>query len=34
MNAIKRIGAGFKGFGQAIVAIPKDIRRYMAMKRM
>ncbi len=34
MNVLKRIGAGLKGFGMAIVAIPKDIRRYLAMKRM
>ena len=34
MNFIKRLGAGIKGFGSAIAAIPKDIKRYRDMKRM
>ncbi len=34
MNVLKRIGAGLKGFGVAIVSIPRDVRRYLAMRRM
>jgi hypothetical protein len=34
MNFIKRVGAGFKGFGNAIAAFPRDLRRYRAIKRM
>lgn len=34
MNFIKRVGARIKGFGGLVVAIPKDIRRYLAIRRM
>ena len=34
MKLIKRVGNGFKGFGQAIAAIPKDIKRYQSIKKM
>jgi hypothetical protein len=34
MNLIKRVGSSLKGFGQAIAAIPKDIKRYRTMKKM
>lgn len=34
MKFIKRVGAGFKGFGKAIAAVPRDIRRYRSIKRM
>lgn len=34
MNVLKRIGNGLKGFGQAIASLPKDIKRYRALKRM
>ena len=34
MKFIKRVGAGVKGFGSALAAIPKDIKRYRSMKRM
>jgi len=34
MNFVKRVGARIRGFGGLIVAIPKDIRRYMAIRRM
>jgi hypothetical protein len=32
MRFIKR--AGFKGFGKAVVAIPRDIKRYRSIKKM
>lgn len=31
---MKRVGNGIKGFGTAIAAIPKDIKRYRTLKRM
>lgn len=34
MNYFKRVGARIKGVGGVLAAIPKDIRRYMAMRRM
>jgi len=34
MKFIKRVGAGFKGIGKAIAAVPRDIKRYRAIKRM
>lgn len=34
MNVVKRIASGFKGFGVAIASVPRDVRRYMAMRRM
>jgi hypothetical protein len=34
MNFIRRVGAGIKGLGSAIAAIPKDIKRYRDMKKM
>ena len=34
MTFIKRVGAGFKGFGKTIAAIPRDIRRYRSIKKM
>ena len=34
MKFIKRVGAGFKGFGKTIAAFPRDFRRYRAIKRM
>jgi hypothetical protein len=34
MKFIKRVGAGFKGFGKTVVAIPRDFMRYRSMKRM
>jgi len=34
MNVVKRIAAEFKGFGVAIASLPRDIRRYRAMRRM
>ncbi len=30
----KRVAARIKGFGSLLVAIPKDIRRYLAIRRM
>ncbi len=34
MDFIKRVGARFRNFGGLVVAIPKDIRRYLAIRRM
>ena len=34
MNVAKRAGARVKRFGGLIAAIPKDIRRYLSMRRM
>ncbi len=34
MKFMKRVGARIKGFGGLMVAIPKDIRRYLAIRRM
>jgi hypothetical protein len=34
MKLIKRVGAGLKGFGSAIAAIPRDVKRYRSLKRM
>ena len=34
MKAVKRIGAGLKGFALGIASIPKDVKRYMTMRRM
>ncbi|MEY2580249.1 MAG: hypothetical protein QOE09_98 [Ilumatobacteraceae bacterium] len=34
MKFIKRVGSGFKSFGTAIVAIPRDIKRYRSIKKM
>lgn len=34
MTFIKRVRAGFKGFGRTIAAIPRDIRRYRSIKKM
>ncbi len=34
MKLIKRVANGFKGFGSALAAIPRDIKRYRALKRM
>jgi len=34
MNILKRIGAGLKGFAVGLVSIPRDVRRYMAIRRM
>lgn len=34
MNFMKRVGARIKDFGGLVAAIPKDIRRYLAIRRM
>jgi hypothetical protein len=34
MKFIKSVGAGFRRFGTAIVAIPRDIKRYRSIKKM
>jgi len=34
MKFMKRVGARIKGFGGLVAAIPKDIRRYRAMRKM
>lgn len=34
MRAIKAFGRGVKGFVVGLIAIPKDIRRYLAIRRM
>jgi len=34
MNFMKRVGVRIKGFGGLVAAIPKDIRRYLAIRRM
>jgi len=34
MNFMKRVGARIKGLGGLVAAIPKDIRRYLAIRRM
>jgi hypothetical protein len=34
MRFIKRVGAGFKGFGKTIAAFPRDFRRYRSIKKM
>jgi hypothetical protein len=31
---MKRVGARIKGFGGVMAAIPKDLRRYLAIRRM
>jgi hypothetical protein len=34
MSLFQRFVAGLKGVGAAIAAIPKDIKRYLAIRRM
>lgn len=34
MNFAKRVGARIKRIGGLIAAVPKDIRRYLTMRRM
>jgi len=34
MNFMKRVGDRIKVFGGLVAAIPKDIRRYLAIRRM
>lgn len=34
MNFAKRVVARVKGFGGLLAAIPKDVRRYRAMRKM
>lgn len=34
MKFIKRVGTGFKGFGSGVVSVPRDVRRYLAIRRM
>jgi len=34
MKVVRRIVARIKGFGGVMAAIPKDIRRYLAIRRM
>ena len=34
MNFAQRVGARIKRIGGLVAAVPKDIRRYLAMRRM
>lgn len=34
MKIIKGIAGVFKGIGAAIVSLPRDVRRYLAIRRM
>lgn len=34
MKVVKSIGAGLKGFAQFVASVPKDVKRYRAMRRM
>ncbi len=34
MRFFKRVGSGFRGFFTGIGSVPRDIRRYLAIRRM
>ena len=34
MKVVKRIANGFKGFGLAVASVPRDVKRYLAIRKM